>query len=72
MLLARRLCEAGTGFVTIHYGGWDMHGNIAGALKGRCPQMDQAVAAFVLGDIAISFEVFQFDPARNTFLTDPV
>ena len=47
LLLARRLCETGTGFVTIHYGGWDMHGNIANSLKGRCPQMDQAVAAFV-------------------------
>src|SRR5206468_12069255 len=29
MLLARRLCEAGVGFVTLHYGGWDMHGDIA-------------------------------------------
>ena len=47
MLLARRLCEAGTGFVTIHYGGWDMHGQIENAMKGRCPEMDTAVAAFV-------------------------
>lgn len=47
LLLARRLCEAGCGFVSIHYGGWDMHGGIEGALKGRCPQMDQAVAAFI-------------------------
>lgn len=47
MLLARRLCEAGCSFVNMHYGGWDMHGNIANALRGRCTQMDQAVAAFV-------------------------
>jgi len=47
LLLARRLCEAGTGFVTLQYGGWDMHGNIVNALKQRCPQLDQAVAAFV-------------------------
>ncbi len=47
LLLARRLCEAGAGFVTIHYGGWDMHGNIANALKARCPQLDHAVATFV-------------------------
>ncbi len=47
LLLARRLCEAGSGFVTIQYGGWDMHGNIANALKQRCPQLDHAVAAFV-------------------------
>jgi hypothetical protein len=47
MLMARRLCEAGCGFVTIHFGGWDMHGQIAGALKNLCPKVDQAVAAFV-------------------------
>src|SRR5262249_55401800 len=33
MLLARRLCEAGVGFVTIHYGGWDMHGQITQGMK---------------------------------------
>src|SRR5206468_9570296 len=48
---ARRLCEAGTGFVTIHYGGWDMHGGIADAMKGLAPQMDNGVAAF-LDDVA--------------------
>lgn len=47
LLMARRLCEAGCGFVTIHYGGWDMHSNIANSMKGRSPQMDQAVAALV-------------------------
>ncbi|MEX2214139.1 MAG: DUF1501 domain-containing protein [Phycisphaeraceae bacterium] len=47
MLLARRLCETGAGFVTISYGGWDMHGNIANAMKSRSPQIDQAVSAFV-------------------------
>jgi hypothetical protein len=47
MLLARRLCEAGCGFVTIHYGGWDMHGQIAQELKRTAPPVDQAVAAFV-------------------------
>jgi hypothetical protein len=47
MLAARRLCEAGCGFVTISYGGWDMHGNIENAMKQRSPQLDQAVSAFV-------------------------
>jgi hypothetical protein len=47
MLLARRLAEAGCGFVTIHHGGWDMHGDIANSMKGLAPAMDQAVAAFV-------------------------
>jgi hypothetical protein len=47
LLLARRLCEAGVGFVTINYGGWDMHGGIAAAMRQRAPAMDNAVAAFV-------------------------
>jgi hypothetical protein len=47
LLLARRLVEAGVGFVTVQYGGWDMHGQIANAMKQRAPQMDQAVAALV-------------------------
>jgi hypothetical protein len=47
LLLSRRLCEAGVGFVTIHYGGWDMHGNIAASMKSTAPPMDQAVSAFV-------------------------
>jgi uncharacterized protein (DUF1501 family) len=47
MLLARRLCERGAGFVTISYGGWDMHGNIAASMKTRSVQLDQAVSAFI-------------------------
>jgi hypothetical protein len=47
MLMARRLCEAGAGFVTLHFGGWDMHGQIAQGMKNLGPQVDRAVAAFV-------------------------
>lgn len=47
MMMARRLCEAGVGFVTIHYGGWDMHGNIKEGMSRLGPQVDKAVAAFV-------------------------
>jgi hypothetical protein len=47
LLLARRLCEAGVGFVTLHFGGWDMHGNIAQGMKQLGPQVDHAVASFV-------------------------
>jgi hypothetical protein len=47
LLLARRLCEAGVGFVTIHYGGWDMHGNIEQSMRSLSPNLDRAVAAFV-------------------------
>jgi hypothetical protein len=47
LLTARRLCEAGVGFVTLHFGGWDMHGNIAQAMNQLGPQVDRAVSAFV-------------------------
>lgn len=47
MLLARRLCEAGVGFVTIHFGGWDMHGQVAQGMRNLGPQVDHAVSAFV-------------------------
>src|SRR6516162_5699263 len=47
MLLARRLCEAGIGFVTIEFGGWDMHGQIAQGMRNLGPQVDHAVSAFV-------------------------
>jgi hypothetical protein len=52
MLLARRLCEAGAGFVTINHEGWDHHG-VSGAgpllqgLQKMCPPLDHAVAAFI-------------------------
>jgi hypothetical protein len=47
LLTARRLCEAGCGFVTVHFGGWDMHGNIKDAMNNLGPQVDRAVAALV-------------------------
>jgi len=47
MLLARRLCEAGCGFVTINYGGWDMHSGIKQAMDQRGPEVDRAVAALI-------------------------
>jgi hypothetical protein len=47
LLLARRLCQAGVGFVTLNFGGWDMHGNIAQGMKSLGPKVDQAVAAFL-------------------------
>jgi hypothetical protein len=47
MLMARRLCEAGVGFVTIHFGGWDMHGQIKSSMENLAPHVDRAVSAFV-------------------------
>jgi hypothetical protein len=47
LLLARRLCEAGVGFVTLNFGGWDMHGQIKQAMETLAPRVDRAVSAFV-------------------------
>lgn len=47
LLLARRLCEAGAGFVTVTSMGWDHHEDIIPGCKNLCPPLDQAVAAFV-------------------------
>jgi Protein of unknown function (DUF1501) len=47
LLLARRLCEAGVGFVTLDFGGWDMHGQIEQGMRNLGPQVDHAVSAFV-------------------------
>jgi len=32
---SRRLFEAGCDFVTLQYGGWEMHGNIRNVMKRR-------------------------------------
>jgi len=47
MLLARRLVEAGSRFVTLTYGGWDMHGNINGSIRSQVPAFDQAYASLI-------------------------
>ena len=47
LLLARRLAENGTKFITVQYGGWDMHSNISNALKGRVPPVDKAITALI-------------------------
>jgi len=46
-LLARRLVEAGVRFVTVSYGGWDMHAGIEGSMKRQAPGLDQGLAALV-------------------------
>jgi hypothetical protein len=52
LLLARRLCEAGCGFVTVSDCGWDMHANGNSPkkmtlLSPMASQVDHAVAAFI-------------------------
>lgn len=51
-LLARRLVERGVTFVTVNMPDWDLHDNIAEAVKPRCVKLDRAVSALVadLGD----------------------
>ena len=44
-LLARRLVEAGTTFVTCHFGGWDSHWNHQGTMESHLPKVDMAVSA---------------------------
>ena len=47
MLMARRLVEAGVRFVSMTYGGWDMHSGIKGGMAGQLPVFDQAFATLI-------------------------
>src|SRR5260370_40887060 len=47
MLLARRLVESGVRFVSLTYGGWDLHGGIKGGTLSQLPAFDQAFALLV-------------------------
>jgi hypothetical protein len=44
-LLARRLVEAGSTFVTVHFGGWDHHWDLKKGMENYLPMVDSAVAA---------------------------
>lgn len=44
-LLARRLVEAGSTFVTVHFGGWDHHWDLQKGYENYLPKVDAAVAA---------------------------
>ena len=47
MLLARRLIEAGTRFVTLSYGSWDHHQRITTGFRNQMPAFDQGFAALI-------------------------
>ncbi len=47
LLRARRLVEAGCGFVTVSYGGWDMHGKIEENIRKRTPELDHGLHALI-------------------------
>lgn len=44
-LLARRLIEAGSTFVTVHFGGWDHHWDLKAGMERYLPMVDDCVAA---------------------------
>jgi hypothetical protein len=46
-LLARRMVERGVRFVNCYHGSWDHHSNVAGGLKQKCKETDQACAALI-------------------------
>lgn len=43
-LLCRRLVEAGSTFVTAHFGGWDHHWDLQPGMESYLPRLDAAVA----------------------------
>jgi len=47
LLTARRLCEAGCGFVTVGFQGWDMHSSVERGMNRVGPQVDRAVSALI-------------------------
>ncbi len=47
MLMARRLVEAGVRFVSLTYGGWDMHNRIKDGITRQVPAFDQAFASLI-------------------------
>ena len=46
-LVARRLVEAGSRFVTLNTGYWDDHGNLKGGLDNKMPRHDRAVGVLI-------------------------
>jgi len=47
MLMARRLVEAGVRFVSLSYGSWDLHFNIAPGMRGQMPAFDQGFSTLI-------------------------
>jgi hypothetical protein len=47
MLMARRLVAAGVRFVSLTYGGWDMHVSIKASMAGQMPEFDKAFATLI-------------------------
>jgi uncharacterized protein (DUF1501 family) len=43
--LARRLAEAGSTFVSVHFGGWDHHWDLQKGMERYLPMVDEAVSS---------------------------
>jgi len=46
-LLARRLAERNVRFIQLYHPGWDQHGNLPGAIRRQCADVDRASAALI-------------------------
>jgi hypothetical protein len=46
-LMARRLVESGVRMVSVTFGGWDMHANVAKGMENNLTKFDQAYAALI-------------------------
>lgn len=51
LMMARRLVENGVKFVTINYGGWDMHTGIKEGYAARAPELDHGLS-ILLSDLS--------------------
>ena len=47
LLMSRRLVEYGARFVTVNYGGWDMHSDVSGGFARRGPELDKYVTVLI-------------------------
>jgi hypothetical protein len=47
LIIARRLVEAGTRFVTVNYGGWDSHVDVKKACDDQMAPLDHAIAGLI-------------------------
>jgi len=46
-MMARRLVEAGVRFVSVTYGGWDLHSQVKNGIERQVPALDHALAGLI-------------------------
>jgi len=61
LLLARRLVQAGSKFITVHHGGWDMHSDIKVGFDRLAPDVDYSLYTLVQ-------ELEMLDLLQNTMI----